>query len=195
MPILAREPDAYPENLLESPAVEHDAGSICWWVLHTLPRREKELMRRLGALQVCFYAPLAERRTRGSTGRIRTAYVPLFPGYVFLHGDEDDRQRAMKTNCAIRWLCVPDQATLTHDLRQINRLTKSGASLRAVDRFMPGTHVEISQGPLAGLEGTIIRRDQHATLLIEVHFLKRGASVEIEDWMVEPILADCGVHA
>jgi len=191
MPILAREPDAFPEDLLEQTELAHDADQL-WWALHTLPRREKELMRRLAAMRVRFYTPLAASRSRSGTGRVRTAYVPLFPGYVFLHGDEDDRHTAMTTNCVLRWLAVPDQDTLTHDLRQISRLIRSGAPLHPVDRMLAGTPVEITHGPLAGLEGKVIRRNQQSTLLIEVHFLQRGASVEIEDWMVEPAYSACG---
>jgi transcriptional antiterminator RfaH len=194
MPILAREPDAFPEDLLDQPDVGQDPNHL-WWALHTLPRREKELMRRLAAMTVRFYTPMTARRSRSSSGRVRTAYVPLFPGYVFLHGDEDERHRAMTTNCVLRWLSVPDQGVLTHDLRQISRLIRSGAPLQPVDRLVAGTPVEITQGPLAGLEGKIIRRNQHSTLLIEVHFLQRGASVEIEDWMVEPAYSACGGQA
>jgi transcription antitermination factor NusG len=190
MPILAREPDSFPEDLLEEASLGQ-ASDRSWWALHTLPRREKELMRRLAALRVRFYTPLAPRRTRSSSGRVRTAYVPLFPGYVFLHGDRDDRQVAMTTNCVLRWLAVPDQNILTHDLRQISRLIRAGAPLHPVDRMVAGTHVEITHGPLAGLEGKIIRRNEQSTLLIEVHFLQRGASVEIEDWMIEPAYSAC----
>ena len=149
-------------------------------------------MRRLSAMRIRFYTPLTPHRSRSSNGRVRTAYIPLFPGYVFLCGDDEDRHAAMTTNCVLRWLAVPDQETLTHDLRQISRLIKSGASLSPVDRLVAGTPVEITHGPLAGLEGKIIRRNQHSTLLIEVHFLQRGASVEIEDWMVEPAYSACG---
>lgn len=191
MPILAREPDAFPGDLLEQSDLGQEPDRV-WWALHTLPRREKELMRRLAALSIHFYTPLAAHQSRSSTGRVRTAYVPLFPGYVFLHSDEEHRHTAMTTNCVLRWLAVPDQDTLTHDLRQISRLIRSGAPLHPVDRMVPGTPVEIAHGPLAGLEGKIIRRNQHSTLLIEVHFLQRGASVEIEDWMVEPAYSACG---
>jgi transcriptional antiterminator RfaH len=191
MPILAREPDAFPEDLLDRAELGIDPRDN-WWALHTLPRREKELMRRLSAMAVRFYTPMNPRRSRSNSGRVRTAYVPLFPGYVFLHGDEDDRHDAMTTNCVLRSLVVPDQEVLTNDLRQISRLIRSGAPLQSVDRLVAGTTVEITQGPLAGLEGKLIRRNQQSTLLIEVHFLQRGASVEIEDWMVEPATSACG---
>jgi transcriptional antiterminator RfaH len=191
MPILAREPASFPEDLLEQSDLCQDPEEL-WWALHTFPRREKDLMRRLTAMQIRFYTPMSAHRTRSGSGRARTAYLPLFPGYVFLLGSGDDRYRALTTNCVLRCLAVADQTTLTHDLRQVNRLIRSGEPLQTVDRMVAGTPVGITHGPLAGLEGRIIRRNQQSTLLIEVHFLQRGASVEIEDWMVEPVYSGCG---
>lgn len=46
MPILPAEPDVYPDDLLDvEPPSDETAAQ--WWALYTLPRREKELMRRL----------------------------------------------------------------------------------------------------------------------------------------------------
>jgi transcriptional antiterminator RfaH len=53
--------------------------------------------------------------------------------------------------------------------------------------LQPGALVQIIRGPLAGLEGKILRRGKRLTFVIEVHFLQRGASVEIDRWMIEPL--------
>src|ERR1700730_229246 len=98
MPILAREIDIYPEGLLDRCELGYAAGAK-WWALYSLPRREKELMRRLRRLEISFYTPIVTRPTRSPTGRTRVAHVPLFSNYVFLHGDESDRYRATTTNC------------------------------------------------------------------------------------------------
>ena len=45
MPILKREQDTYPENLLENPAILGDPDRV-WWCIYTMSRREKDLMRR-----------------------------------------------------------------------------------------------------------------------------------------------------
>lgn len=98
MPILARETDIYPDDLLEMDGngSEPDVG---WWTLYTLSRREKQLMRKLRALDVPFYGPVAPKRTRSPAGRIRTSYVPLFPNYVFIYGDESHRYESLTTGC------------------------------------------------------------------------------------------------
>src|SRR5262245_40955635 len=97
--------------------------------MYTLARREKELMRRLRALDVPFYSPLVARRTRSPGGRVRQSYVPLFASYVFVFGDDQARLQALATNCVSRTLSVPDGAQLVHDLRQIRRLIELDAPL------------------------------------------------------------------
>src|SRR2546426_8678148 len=101
MPILPRETDVYPDDLLQRPELGTEPERR-WWALYTLSRREKELMRRLRGLEIPFYGPLVPRRLRSSSGRVRVAHVPLFSCYVFLYGDRADRHRALTTNCISR---------------------------------------------------------------------------------------------
>lgn len=185
MPILPQEPDIYPESLFSIDARADDLHK--WWALYTLPRREKDLMRRLRRMAVPFYGPMIKRRNRSTGGRIRTSHVPLFPGYVFVHGVEEQRYQILTTNCVSRCLEVPDWEELVHDLRQIRQLIVSDAPLTPEALIESGMRVRIRSGPLMGLEGTVIRRRGAQRLLVVVHFLQQGASVELEDYQVERI--------
>jgi|YNPMSStandDraft_1061717.scaffolds.fasta_scaffold07117_2 transcription antitermination factor NusG len=184
MPILPREPDCFPEDLLE-PTRLSERGDTRWWAFYTLPRREKELVRRLRRMGLWHYCPLICRRYRSAAGRARSVWTPLFPGYVFLFGTEMDRYQAMTTRCVSRCLEVPDEEELVHDLRQIWRVIQSGVSLTPEARLEPGDRVRIRSGPLVGLEGVVIRRRGQDRLLVAVHFLQKGASIEIADFQVE----------
>lgn len=186
MPILPREPDTFPEDLFEEHRLAEQPEAH-WWALYTLPRREKELVRRLRRMEIWHYSPFICRRYRSPTGRARTVWAPLFPGYVFLLGTEMDRYQAMTTQCVSRWLEVPDEKELLHDLRQIRRLIESGLPLAPEARLEPGHRVRIRSGPLVGLEGVVIRRRGQDRLLVAVQFLQKGASVELADFQVEQI--------
>lgn len=184
MPILPGEPDLYPENLLD---VEPAPQGAPWWAMYTLSRREKDLMRRLRALEVPHYGPVIKQRHRSPAGRVRESYLPLFAGYVFVQADEQQRYQAMTTNCISRCLAVGDGAKLVHDLQQIRRLIESGAPLTPESRIEPGRRVRVKSGPMAGIEGTVVRRRGKDWLLVAVEFLQQGASVMLEDFQVEPI--------
>ena len=184
MPILPPEPDIFPDDLLE-PSGPSANGDGQWWVLYTLARREKELMRRLRALGVSHYGPLVEQRNRSPQGRVRSSYVPLFAGYVFLCGSESDRYSALTTNCISRCLAVDDREALVRDLRQICQLIRLGKPVTPESRLEPGMTVRIRSGALTGTEGVVIRRHGGDRLVIAVQFLQQGASVLLEDFDVE----------
>ena len=186
MPILAQETDIYPENLFEVAGQETDPA-VYWWALYTLPRREKELMRRLLALEVPFYCPIIPKRNRSPAGRVRTSYVPLFHNYVFIHADEMQRYRAVSTGCVSKQIHVVDGAELTNDLRQIHRLIQTGAPLTLEARMQAGEHVRVRSGPFRDYEGTVLRREGERRLLVAVNFLQQGASILLDDFQVEII--------
>jgi transcriptional antiterminator RfaH len=186
MPILPGEPDIFPAELLdESLACEAPTGP--WWAMYTMARREKQLMRRLRALEIPYYAPLVHRRTRSPGGRVRDSYVPLFASYVFVQGGESERQQVLTTNCVSRCLSVPDGVQLVHDLRQIRQLIELDAPLTVEARIEPGRRVRVRSGSMAGLEGTVVQRRGREWLVVAVEFLGQGASVLLEDFQVEPL--------
>jgi len=186
MPILARDIDIYPEDLLEMEGDEQEPD-VGWWALYTLSRREKDLMRKLRGLDVPFYGPIIPKRTRSPAGRIRTSYVPLFTSYVFIYGDEFQRYQSLTTGCVSRHMQVVDGKEFARDLRQIHELILAGIPLTLESRLQAGRHVRIRSGPFRGVEGVIIRREGRTRLLVTVNFLEQGASMVLEDCEVETI--------
>jgi transcription antitermination factor NusG len=187
MPLLPLEPFVFPDDLLDQsdqPAAAPE-GSAPWWVLHTRPRAEKSLARRLLRATTPFFLPLCKRQWR-HRGRLLCSYVPLFPGYVFLRADSQSVFKTLETNLVARVLPVPDQAQLHGDLSRVYCLIASDAPLTPEERLKPGALVEIISGPLAGLEGKVLRRGKQLKFIVEVQFLQSGVSVEIESWMIEP---------
>jgi transcriptional antiterminator RfaH len=185
MPLLPQEPWLFPDNLLTR-APETAGGNARWWVLHTRPRAEKSLARQLLHNDTAFFLPLAKRRWP-SRGRWLCSYKPLFPSYVFFHGDEDARRDALATNLIASCLPVVDQERLHADLTRVHRLMLTDAPLTPEDRLEPGAAVEITGGPFQGLTGTVLRRGHRLRLVVEVQFLRRGVSVELESWMLQPL--------
>jgi len=190
MPVLAQEPDRFPDDLFDRdlPAQWPDGR---WWAFYTMSRREKELMRRLRAQQIPFYGPLAARRSRTSAGRVQTSYVPLFPGYVFAYAGDDQRVAALKSNCVSKCLEVHDEEELLHDLRQVAALVDSGVELTPEAQIQEGMRVRIRGGSLMGMEGTVIKRRGGDRLLVMVRFLQQGVSMELADFQLERIEGLC----
>lgn len=182
MPILPKQRDLFPADLFErDPAPSVAAGAATWVAFYTLSRREKDLARRLESLEIPFFAPLVSRRLPSAGGRVRTSWVPLFPGYVFSLVDDEQRRAALATNTISRWLSVPDQRMLEDDLRGIKRLIDTEMPLTPEARLEQGQPVRVRSGPLRGMEGTVVSRKGEQRLVVAVRFLNQGASIELED--------------
>ena len=188
MPILCAEPDAYPEGLFDE-ASPNAGPEQAWWVLHTRPRQEKSLARQLSAGRCPFYLPQVARRLP-RRGRILTSHVPLFPGYVFLLADREQRVTALATSRIVRCLPVADQEGMWRDLRHVQRLLHAGVPVTPEDRLAPGMTVEITSGPLAGLRGRIVQTASRRRFVVAVDFIQRGASVLLDDCRLAPAEAD-----
>ena len=184
MPILSEEPSLFPESLLDETA--HETSERRWWVLYTKARQEKAVSRALRGYRIPFYLPLVKKRSV-SRGRSTTSHIPLFAGYLFLYGSEEERVRALTTNRISRILVVDDETRFLRDLCQLRQLITSNAPLTVESRLVPGNRVRVRHGAFAGLEGTVLTRRGKTRLLVSVDFLQQGASVEIDDFVLEPI--------
>lgn len=184
MPILKDEPSMYPESLLD--AAPDELAGRRWLALHTKARQEKSLARELLKYSIPFYLPLV-RKASVSRGRKRTSFVPLFGGYVFLYGSEEERVRSLTTNRVARILAVEDPDQLVFDLRQLRQLITANVPLTVESRLGPGQRVRVRHGPFAELEGMVLKRRDETRLLVSINFLQQGASVEIDDFMLDPI--------
>lgn len=184
MALLAHEPELFPSDLLEHDELGGETDRA-WWVIHTKPRQEKQLARRLGTLDNWWYLPQIAKSYRSPSGRKRESFVPLFPGYVFLYGDADQRLRVLATGCAVHVLPVGDGIQLTRDLQQIRRLTQSGARLTPESQLQAGRPVRVKGGPFRGCEGCVFNRHSSTRLLVIVNYLQQGVSVELDECDVE----------
>jgi len=190
MPILAAEPAVYPDELLLADFI--DDGARRWSVLHTKSRQEKSLARHLHDRNIPFFLPLISKRLR-IRGKAVHSYLPLFGGYLFLFGDNEDQLCALNTRRVVRSLEVRDQHQLWRDLRQVHRLIASGASVSAEERLVPGAPVEIQSGPLAGLLGVIVKSASGNRFIVKVDFIERGASILLDDFALT-VASSISIH-
>jgi transcription antitermination factor NusG len=188
-------PDLFPSNVLccdydylaaKSPVSCDDHIGCHWWVAHTKPQQEKLLAKDLVASVVPFYVPLIRRKSL-VRGRTRLVRVPLFPGYVFVRGGDEDRLRVLKTNRVMTVWPVPDGEKLRQDLVRFANLIAADAPLLPESRLVPGERVRVKAGPFRGHEGIVLRRDGKTRLLVSIDYLQQGASLEVDDCFLERV--------
>jgi transcription termination/antitermination protein NusG len=179
VPLLPARDVLFPATLFTEPP----AADRPWWVLRAKPRTEKGLAERLHREGLSYFLPQYEKSLTGG-GRVRKSYLPLFPGYVFLAGSQDDRAKALATNQVAQCLPVPDQSTFHIQLAQVYRVMSDElADVLPADDPRIGSLVEITDGPFTGMTGRVTAVGDGYRFTIEVEFIGRGVSVTVAHWM------------
>jgi transcription antitermination factor NusG len=182
MPLLAREPTGYPDNLFESDTF----GLRQWWVFQTRARAEKAFARMLRKFDTAHFLPQYIHSWR-KNGREFRSSLPLFPGYIFASGGESVRETAFATNLIVREVPVPDQAQLDRELGSISCLLGGDGSMRPEEGITRGSRVLIVEGIYSGINGRVIEAvgNEELRVGVEVSLLGRGVSVVVERWMIK----------
>lgn len=157
-----------------------------WFVLHTRSRQEKALADDLSARGITHYLPLVNRIKYW--GKRKTVVdEPLFPGYLFLRGRIDDAYIADRTRHVAAIIPVSDQQRLLWELKNLWQALRHKAPLDPYSYLKKGVRVEVTSGPLRGLQGLIEARTSVERLILAVDILGRAVSIELHGAMVEPL--------
>lgn len=185
MPILPEEPATFPEDLFDRDLLAVDSPRK-WRLVHTRPRQEKMLARFFRSRGIPYFMPCSQKR-HVIRGKLFTSFLPIFPGYLFLYGTDDEHHSGASCRHAASVQHIPDQQRFDADIRQVRTLLACGAPVTAEDKLEPGMEVEIKQGPLKGLHGTILSSVSGRRFVVVVNFLRRGASVMLDDAMLAKV--------
>ena len=150
-----------------------------WWVAHTKSRNEKALAHDLISKDIHYFLPMSWKVRRKSRRTLRSL-LPLFNGYLFFCGKENDRVKLLKTNRVAHLIEVSDQQKLLDELVQIDQALRSGAPLIPHKYIKAGQKCRVIAGPLIGLEGIVVRSKNATRLVLQIDMLGQAASVEID---------------
>jgi transcription antitermination factor NusG len=177
VPILKREPDAFPDSIFEMTAP--------WWVAHLRSRQEKVLARFLQERNVPYYLPQMEKRTRRGS-RTLVSYLPLFSGYLFFRGGREERQHALKSNVVVNLLEPPDQAEFAAELEQLHKLQLANVQLIPHAFVSPGDTVLITEGAFEGYRGVVVREKGVRRLVVSVSFIRQSVALDVDREFIRP---------
>ena len=179
-------------KLSENPPIMWpEEKSICdfsglWWVAHTKSRNEKALAQDLIRKDINYFLPMNWKVHRRKGRKIRSL-LPLFGGYLFFCGAEKQRIELLRTNRVANLIEVKDQKRLLEELLQIERALRAGASLAPHKYLKAGQRCRVITGPLADLEGIVVKTKTVIRLVLQIDMLGQATSVEIDTDMIEQV--------
>jgi transcription termination/antitermination protein NusG len=131
------------------------------------------------------FLPLYRTRKKWAD-RMKTLDLPLFPGYLFGRFDAKHRFPIMSTSGVLGVVGNGRQllAVETSEIDAIRRLLASGLECEPWKTFVSGDPVRIDDGPLRGLNGTVIKVSETWKLVVSVSLLRRSVLVTVDrDWV------------
>jgi transcription antitermination factor NusG len=168
------------------PAVTEDPEAIVWLVAHTRPRCEKKVVEYCADLAIPTTLP-CYKSVRKYRGKKVTFEKPLFPGYVFLQAQRQQRARIFQSDYVANLLDVHDRELFERQLSDILRALETGLEIVLAPEIGKGTRIKIKYGPLAGIEGWVEERYGFDTVLLRLDFIGQAAAVKVNAGELEMI--------
>jgi transcription antitermination factor NusG len=159
-----------------------------WYAVYVRSHAERSVVRHLAEKGYEPFLPMYVERRRWAD-RTRDIEAPLFPGYVFCRVTSAANGLIMTTPGVVRIVGAGSVPVPIDDeeIEALRRIAASGATTEPWPFLHVGDRVEIESGPLAGVQGVLVRVANGNRLVVSVTLLQRSVSVEIDAWHVSPI--------
>ncbi len=159
-----------------------------WYAGYTSSRHEKRVAEHLDQRGVEYFLPLYETIHRWNNGRHRVQ-LPLFPGYIFVRIALHERLRVLEVPGFVRLVGF---SSLPHplpeaDINGMKEALNKGVLAEPYPYLTVGTRVEVRNGPLQGMTGILLRRQNKCRIVISVDLIMRSMAVEVDAADVAPI--------
>ena len=161
----------------------------CWYAAYTSANHERRVAMQLGQRSVEHFLPLYESVRRWKDRRMKLQ-LPLFPGYVFVRLALRDRLQVLQVPGVARLVGFHGGPAALPD-EQIEALQNGLGNSLAVEPhpyLTAGRRVRVLRGPLAGLEGAVVRRKKRVRFVISVELIRRAVAVEVDEADLLPLL-------
>lgn len=159
-----------------------------WYVAQTRSRHERRVATQLSERGIEHFLPLYETVRRWKDRRVRL-HLPLFAGYIFVRIPLRDRLRALEIPGIVHivsfgGLPVPMADDEMEAMR--NGLTCK-LQVEPHPYLTAGRRARLKSGPLAGLEGILLRKKGSFRLVLSVELIHRAVITDVNIADIEPI--------
>jgi transcription antitermination factor NusG len=152
-----------------------------WYALYTRSRHEKSIGQQLAGKGIKYFLPLFEAVHRWKDRSVRVS-IPLFPGYLFVRISAMERRAVVSVPGVVAMVGthagpspIPDD-----ELETLRICVSHQALLQPCPFLAVGRKGRIIAGPLAEVEGILLRRKGQARLVLSITLISRSVAVEVD---------------
>jgi transcription antitermination factor NusG len=157
-----------------------------WYAVQTRPHHEKRVEERLRMNSLQTFLPVHRCRHLWKNGVHADLEMPLFPCYLFARASIYDRVSVLRTP-GVLGLASSSAHPSQIAVADIEALRAAVESLRAAPHpyLNVGGRVRIISGPLAGMQGILLRRKQKLRVVLSIEIIMRSIAVEVSEFEIE----------
>jgi transcription antitermination factor NusG len=159
-----------------------------WFALRVRSNSEKLVAFALRGKGYDEFLPLYRKLSRWSD-RKKQIELPLFPGYVFSRFDVNQRLPILIIPGVMQVVGFGNkpEPVADEELRAVERFVASGLPVEPWPFLKVGESVLVDDGPLAGLEGTLVEVKNRYRIVVSLTLLQRSVAVEIDRDCIRPV--------
>ena len=162
-------------------------AEVRWFALWTRSRHEQVVREQLEQKRVEAFLPTVTRWSRWKDRKKKIDW-PLFPGYCFARFDPADALPILKCTGVVNIVSFDGKPAPIPEveLDSIRLLVGSELQYDPCPMIREGSMVEVVHGPLTGVVGRLMRKNDKARLVLSVDLIGQAVSVEVDAADVRP---------
>ena len=163
---------------------------LAWYALRTRHQHEKVAATSLSNKGFEIFLPLYEA-VRQRKDRIKRLSLPLFPCYVFMHGNLRRSLDVVTTPGIQGFVMMGSRAAAIpeSEIEAVRRVVNGSFQAEQCPFLQCGDRVRVKSGPLNGIEGILVRKKNHLRLVLSVGILGKSVSVEVDSTSIDRVVA------
>jgi len=158
-----------------------------WWcAVQVRPKHELVTAKMLEYKGYEQFVPTYRGRCKWSD-RIKEVELPLFPGYIFCRAGGAVSWPIVTTRGVIRIVCAGNRIARIEDreLEAIRAVVNHHFKAEPYKYFRGGDRVRIVDGPLTGIEGTVLSYRNKTWLVLSINQVQSSIVVDVAESSVE----------
>jgi transcription antitermination factor NusG len=165
-------------------------GGSHWFALQTHSRHEKIVREELTRRNIEQFLPTVKRLSQWKD-RKKEIEFPLFPGYCFARFSLQSKLFVLQSPGVVRIvgaLCpepIPDS-----EIESLKIVMNNRTRYELYPYLKEGCLVEVTDGPLQGVKGILVRHARPYRLVLSIKLIQRALAVEVDASSVVPAKYD-----
>ena len=156
-------------------------SEVNWYALWTRSRHEQVVREQLERKHIEAFLPTVTKWSRWKDRKKKIDW-PLFPGYCFARFDVHERLPVLKCAGVVNIISFEGEPAPIpeHEIDGIRQLVESDLAYDPCPLIKEGMMVEVVHGPLRGVIGRLVRKNEKARLVLSVDLIGQAVSVEVD---------------